>query len=209
MAQRLLVEDQFVQSVTYTLPNKHYIPVPMQYIGLDNLTPCVVFPSDLRGFSMAFAIGFGFVALFRVWDATYGGGWDARFRRRLEAAGMQMIIVVRASGPGSEVLYFLPDGCWTTPDACLTLGVDPFPCGHHCAWATTILVETISADLSIKCRDCRSLSCSHTGTAVRPVRSSPMPHFRPFEKFEENLLTSWRFFLTSLFSFVVDLFLTC
>lgn len=39
MAQRLLTEDEYVQTVTYSLPNKHYIPVDMKYIGLDNLTP--------------------------------------------------------------------------------------------------------------------------------------------------------------------------
>ena len=39
MAQRLLTEDEHVQTVTYSLPNKHYIPVDMKYIGLDNLTP--------------------------------------------------------------------------------------------------------------------------------------------------------------------------
>ncbi|EIN05494.1 uricase [Punctularia strigosozonata HHB-11173 SS5] len=39
MAQRIIAENSFVQSVTYTLPNKHYIPVDMRYIGVDNLTP--------------------------------------------------------------------------------------------------------------------------------------------------------------------------
>jgi urate oxidase len=39
MAQRILAENSFVQSVTYTLPNKHYVPVDMRYISVDNLTP--------------------------------------------------------------------------------------------------------------------------------------------------------------------------
>jgi hypothetical protein len=41
MAQRIIAENVGVQDVTYSLPNKHYIPVDMRYIGLDNLTPCV------------------------------------------------------------------------------------------------------------------------------------------------------------------------
>jgi len=39
MAQRIIAENASVQSVTYALPNKHYIPVDMKYIGVDNLTP--------------------------------------------------------------------------------------------------------------------------------------------------------------------------
>ncbi|KIK50284.1 hypothetical protein GYMLUDRAFT_51307 [Collybiopsis luxurians FD-317 M1] len=39
MAQRIIEENAGVQSVSYALPNKHYIPVDMSYIGLDNLTP--------------------------------------------------------------------------------------------------------------------------------------------------------------------------
>jgi hypothetical protein len=41
MAQRLLTENAHIARVTYRLPNKHYIPVDMRYIGIDNLTPCV------------------------------------------------------------------------------------------------------------------------------------------------------------------------
>jgi hypothetical protein len=41
MAQRLLELNGFVQSVTYTLPNKHYIPVDLKWASVDNLTPCV------------------------------------------------------------------------------------------------------------------------------------------------------------------------
>lgn len=41
MAQRVLADNPFVQSVSYSLPNKHYIPVDMKYIGLENLKPFV------------------------------------------------------------------------------------------------------------------------------------------------------------------------
>lgn len=39
MAQRVLAENVGVESVRYVLPNKHYIPVDMKYIGMDNTTP--------------------------------------------------------------------------------------------------------------------------------------------------------------------------
>ncbi|KAH7929235.1 uricase [Leucogyrophana mollusca] len=39
MAQRVIAENADVQTVTYNLPNKHYIPVDMKYIGVDNTTP--------------------------------------------------------------------------------------------------------------------------------------------------------------------------
>jgi len=39
MAQRVLAENAGVASVRYVLPNKHYIPVDMKYIGMDNTTP--------------------------------------------------------------------------------------------------------------------------------------------------------------------------
>ncbi|GLB44388.1 putative catalyzes the oxidation of uric acid to 5- hydroxyisourate, which is further processed to form (S)-allantoin [Lyophyllum shimeji] len=39
MAQLLLVQNAGVQTVTYSLPNKHYIPVDMRYIGVENVTP--------------------------------------------------------------------------------------------------------------------------------------------------------------------------
>ena len=39
MAQRIIAENAHITSVTYTLPNKHYIPVSMEYIGIDNMTP--------------------------------------------------------------------------------------------------------------------------------------------------------------------------
>jgi len=39
MAQRVIAENALVESVSYSLPNKHYIPVDMRYLGIDNLTP--------------------------------------------------------------------------------------------------------------------------------------------------------------------------
>ncbi|KAF9231346.1 hypothetical protein BU15DRAFT_56253 [Melanogaster broomeanus] len=39
MAQRVIAENAGIQEVTYKLPNKHYIPVDMKYIGVDNMTP--------------------------------------------------------------------------------------------------------------------------------------------------------------------------
>ncbi|KAF8468499.1 uricase [Russula ochroleuca] len=39
MGQRVLAENAGVESVGYVLPNKHYIPVDMKYIGVDNTTP--------------------------------------------------------------------------------------------------------------------------------------------------------------------------
>ena len=42
MAEQIVVEYPLVQSATYALPNKHYIPVDMRYAGIDNLTPCVI-----------------------------------------------------------------------------------------------------------------------------------------------------------------------
>jgi len=39
MAQRVINENKLVEKVSYVLPNKHYIPVDMRYIGLDNVSP--------------------------------------------------------------------------------------------------------------------------------------------------------------------------
>src|SRR5260221_204168 len=41
MGQRVLAENAGVMRVGYVLPNKHYIPVDMKYIGVDNTTPYV------------------------------------------------------------------------------------------------------------------------------------------------------------------------
>lgn len=39
MCERILSENADVLKAEYALPNKHYIPVDMRYIGTDNLTP--------------------------------------------------------------------------------------------------------------------------------------------------------------------------
>lgn len=39
MATRVIAENPGIAHVTYKLPNKHYIPVDMRYVGVDNLTP--------------------------------------------------------------------------------------------------------------------------------------------------------------------------
>jgi len=39
MAQKILEENATVQDVTYRLPNKHYIPVNLTFMGLENMTP--------------------------------------------------------------------------------------------------------------------------------------------------------------------------
>ncbi|KAF7773434.1 hypothetical protein Agabi119p4_5601 [Agaricus bisporus var. burnettii] len=39
MGQRIIEENEGIREVRYALPNKHYIPVNMEYIGIDNLTP--------------------------------------------------------------------------------------------------------------------------------------------------------------------------
>ncbi|KAF5344361.1 hypothetical protein D9758_013255 [Tetrapyrgos nigripes] len=39
MAQKIIADNAGVQEVSYSLPNKHYVPVDMKYIGVDNMTP--------------------------------------------------------------------------------------------------------------------------------------------------------------------------
>lgn len=39
MGQRVIAENAGVQNVSYKLPNKHYVPVNMCYLGVDNTTP--------------------------------------------------------------------------------------------------------------------------------------------------------------------------
>ncbi|KAL5504045.1 hypothetical protein ACEPAH_8118 [Sanghuangporus vaninii] len=39
MADQIVQEHKQVLSAAYALPNKHYVPVDMKYIGIDNLTP--------------------------------------------------------------------------------------------------------------------------------------------------------------------------
>jgi urate oxidase len=41
MARLIIAQNAHVQTVSYALPNKHYIPVDMGYVGVENLVPCV------------------------------------------------------------------------------------------------------------------------------------------------------------------------
>jgi hypothetical protein len=59
MGQRVIAENAGVDSVVYKLPNKHYIPVNMNYIGVDNTLSI-----------------FFFVVLAVVGDAPQGQGCD-------------------------------------------------------------------------------------------------------------------------------------
>ena len=44
MGQRIIAENAQITDVTYKLPNKHYVPVDMKYIGIDNMSPYVLAP---------------------------------------------------------------------------------------------------------------------------------------------------------------------
>lgn len=39
MGEQIIEDHEAIGSVTYKLPNKHYVPIDMGYIGVDNLTP--------------------------------------------------------------------------------------------------------------------------------------------------------------------------
>ena len=41
MAQLVIAQNKGIKTVSYALPNKHYIPVNMNYIGVKNLSPSV------------------------------------------------------------------------------------------------------------------------------------------------------------------------
>ena len=43
MAEFVIAQNEAVEFVTYALPNKHYVPVDMQYMGVENVQPCVLF----------------------------------------------------------------------------------------------------------------------------------------------------------------------
>lgn len=58
MGERIVSENPHVQSVSYALPNKHYIPVDMRYAGIDNLTPCVISPLFLLFYCSSFLLRF-------------------------------------------------------------------------------------------------------------------------------------------------------
>src|SRR6266478_4052105 len=82
MAQRVLAGNAGVESVRYVLPNKHYLPVDMKYIGVDNTTPYV----PRHYFSITFRYGTLFNCfrrLFHLWKTSSAswcgaeddGGW--------------------------------------------------------------------------------------------------------------------------------------
>ncbi|KZS92566.1 uricase [Sistotremastrum niveocremeum HHB9708] len=39
MSQKIIAENPSIHSISYKLPNKHYIPVNMAYIGIENMKP--------------------------------------------------------------------------------------------------------------------------------------------------------------------------
>lgn len=41
MAQLVIAQNRGIQSVSYALPNKHYVPVDMRYIGVENMKSSV------------------------------------------------------------------------------------------------------------------------------------------------------------------------
>jgi hypothetical protein len=77
MGERVIEENGGVRDVSYVLPNKHYVPVDMRYIGIDNLTPCVV--HSLFRF-LPFFLGTG-CHVYRVTEWG-GGGYRKFFSRR-------------------------------------------------------------------------------------------------------------------------------
>jgi len=97
MGQRVLAENAGVMRVRYVLPNKHYVPVDMKYIGVDNTTPYVVphhfmvwsnkelglgGSMDLKGLSL-----FWKCHLPRVVEQKFDGGCDGgRFFFSIEAS---------------------------------------------------------------------------------------------------------------------------
>jgi hypothetical protein len=75
MAQRVLAGNAGVESVRYVLPNKHYIPVDMKYIGVDNTTPYVPFHSNWgigdSILGILFNCFFRTARLFHLWKTSY------------------------------------------------------------------------------------------------------------------------------------------
>jgi hypothetical protein len=78
MAQRIIAENAHIQTVTYTLPNKHYIPVDMKYIGVDNLTPLSVLPFLLSLLSCVLRLMVLFLLI--VMDDSEYAGCARRYR---------------------------------------------------------------------------------------------------------------------------------
>ncbi|TFK34274.1 hypothetical protein BDQ12DRAFT_763714 [Crucibulum laeve] len=85
MAQRVIAENASIKDVTYKLPNKHYIPVDMKYLGVDNTTPLsVIFIySSLVPF---FVLSFSFILLLGVWSIV-------AFKRRWRSLVLGPVVV--------------------------------------------------------------------------------------------------------------------
>jgi hypothetical protein len=83
MAQRVILENEHVSSVTYTLPNRHYIPVDMAYMGIDNISPLSGFFVSLNCVwirfdpgSLSLPIGVGASCMFLMVEVLVFDGWS-------------------------------------------------------------------------------------------------------------------------------------
>jgi hypothetical protein len=65
MAQLIIAQNKGIQSVTYALPNKHYVPVDMRYLAVENMQPSVNYhsrsilaaiPSILTGLKLKYSL---------------------------------------------------------------------------------------------------------------------------------------------------------
>jgi urate oxidase len=63
MAQLIIAQNNGVQTVTYSLPNKHYVPVDMRYIGIENIKSSVV---------SAYLISISHIFFPRIFDVMHG-----------------------------------------------------------------------------------------------------------------------------------------
>ena len=78
MAQRVLAENAGVDTVRYVLPNKHYIPVDMKYIGVDNTTPYVFFSLSFPEWPRRFFSVKNLRGLIRFWKYPCLVLWSRR-----------------------------------------------------------------------------------------------------------------------------------
>ncbi|TCD61819.1 hypothetical protein EIP91_007864 [Steccherinum ochraceum] len=59
MAQKIIAQQPFVNDVEYALPNKHYVPVDLKYLGLENIKPLSTFPFSPPCISFHISCHFG------------------------------------------------------------------------------------------------------------------------------------------------------
>lgn len=104
MAQRIIAENAHIQTVTYTLPNKHYIPVDMRYIGVDNLTPLSVLPFLLSLFSCVLCL---IVLFLLITMDTCSADVIALRRHFVVSANLLMTLCRRRSDFLSRPLLFI------------------------------------------------------------------------------------------------------